>query len=110
MTKKRIFFTGGSGKAGKHVIPYLLEQGYRVMNVDLVPLKCPGVDNLIADITDSGQMVNAMSSYVGLGALEAGDGVPPLDAVVIVAEVPRMLINRDYESFRVTTIGAYNVI
>ena len=47
MTKKRIFFTGGSGKAGKHVIPYLLDQGHRVMNVDLVPLDYPGVDNLI---------------------------------------------------------------
>src|SRR3712207_7713124 len=45
-----------SGKAGKHVIPYLLDQGHRVMNVDLLPLNYPGVDNLIADITDSGQI------------------------------------------------------
>jgi nucleoside-diphosphate-sugar epimerase len=64
MTKKRIFFTGGTGKAGKHVIQYLIEQGHSVMNVDLQPLNYPGVDNLIADITDSGQMFNAMSSYV----------------------------------------------
>ena len=63
MTQKRIFFTGGSGKAGKHVIPYLLNKGHKVMNVDLVPLDHPGVENLIADITDSGQMFNAMSSY-----------------------------------------------
>jgi nucleoside-diphosphate-sugar epimerase len=70
MTKKRIFFTGGSGKAGKHVIPYLLEQGHRVLNVDLTPLNHPGVDNLAADITDSGQMFNAMSSYAGLDELE----------------------------------------
>ena len=41
MTKKRIFFTGGSGKAGKHVIPYLLNQGHRVMNVDLAAFKLP---------------------------------------------------------------------
>ena len=52
MKKLRIFFTGGSGKAGKHVIPYLLDQGHRVLNVDLVPLDHPGVDNLIAYITD----------------------------------------------------------
>jgi len=38
MTTQRIFFTGGSGKAGKHVIPFLLDQGHRVMNVDLVAL------------------------------------------------------------------------
>ena len=40
MNKQRIFFTGGSGKAGKHVVPYLLAQGHRVMNVDQTPGKC----------------------------------------------------------------------
>lgn len=110
MTKKRIFFTGGSGKAGKHVIPYLLDQGHRVMNVDLTPLKYPGVDNLTADITDSGQMFNAMSSYAALDELEPGNGIPKFDAVVHFAAVPRILIKPDNETFRVNTIGTYNVI
>jgi nucleoside-diphosphate-sugar epimerase len=110
MSKKRILFTGGSGKAGKHVIPYLLNQGHRVLNVDLLPLKIPGVDNLKADITDSGQMFNAMSSYAGLDELEAGNGVPKFDAVVHFAAVPRILINPDNETFRVNTVGTYNVI
>jgi nucleoside-diphosphate-sugar epimerase len=110
MTKKRIFFTGGSGKAGKHVIPYLLEQGYRVMNVDLMPLNYPGVDNLTADITDSGQMFNAMSSYAGFDELESGNGVPAFDAVVHFAAVPRILLKPDNETFRVNTVGTYNVI
>ena len=26
---KRIVFTGGTGKAGRHVLPWLLAQGYR---------------------------------------------------------------------------------
>lgn len=107
---KRIFFTGGSGKAGRHVIPYLIKQGYRVLNVDLVPLNLPGVDNLIADITDSGQMFNAMSSYVGLDELEIGNGIPKFDAVVHFAAVPRILIKPDNETFRVNAIGTYNVI
>ncbi|TXD78171.1 NAD-dependent epimerase/dehydratase family protein [Algoriphagus ratkowskyi] len=110
MTKRRILFTGGTGKAGKHVVSYLLDQGHRVMNVDLKPLDHPGVDNLIADITDSGQMFNAMSSYAGLDELEAGHGVPAFDAVVHFAAVPRILINPDNETFRVNTIGTYNVI
>ena len=110
MIKKRILFTGGSGKAGKHVIAYLLDQGHRVMNVDLVRLDYPGVDNLIADITDSGQMFNAMSSYAGLDELEPGKGVPQFDAVVHFAAVPRILITPDNETFRVNTIGTYNVI
>jgi nucleoside-diphosphate-sugar epimerase len=110
MSTMRIFFTGGSGKAGKHVIPYLLEQGHRVMNVDLTPLHYPGVDNLTADITDSGQMFNAMSSYAGLDELEGGNGVPRFDAVVHFAAVPRILIRPDNETFRVNAIGTYNVI
>lgn len=110
MTKKRILFTGGSGKAGKHVVPYLLEQGHRVMNVDLMPLDYPGVDNLQADITDSGQMFNVMGSYAGLDELESGNGVPKFDAVVHFAAVPRILIKPDNETFRVNTMGTYNVI
>ncbi|HAS56916.1 MAG TPA: nucleoside-diphosphate-sugar epimerase [Algoriphagus sp.] len=110
MTQKRILFRGGSGKAGKHVIPYLLNQGYRVLNVDLTPLNIPGVDNLHADITDSGQMFNAMSSYAGLDELESGNGVPPFEAVVHFAAVPRILIKPDNETFRVNTVGTYNVI
>jgi nucleoside-diphosphate-sugar epimerase len=80
------------------------------MNVDLKPLDHLGVDNLIADITDSGQMFNAMSSYAGLDELEPGGGVPPFDAVVHFAAVPRILINPDNETFRVNTLGTYNVI
>ena len=106
----RIFFTGGSGKAGKHVISYLSDQGHRVMNVDLKPLDHSGVDNLIADITDSGQMFNAMCSYAGLDELDGGNGTPTFDAVVHFAAVPRILINPDNETFRVNTIGTYNVI
>lgn len=110
MNKKRVFFTGGSGKAGRHAVSYLLDQGHRVMNVDLVPLDHPKVDNLIADITDSGQMFNAMSSYCGFDELEPGTGVPTFDAVVHFAAVPRILINTDNETFRINTIGTYNVI
>ena len=110
MTTKRILFTGGSGKAGKHVIAYLLKQGHSVLNVDLLPLDHPGVDNLVADITDSGQMFNAMTSYAGFDEMEPGNGVPKFDAVVHFAAVPRILINPDNETFRVNTMGTYNVI
>jgi len=42
-TAKRIVFTGGAGKAGRHVIPYLLSKGHEVLNLDLVPLPNPDV-------------------------------------------------------------------
>lgn len=110
MTRKRILFTGGSGKAGRHVVPWLLDQGYRVVNVDLTPLDYPGVDNLIADITDSGQMFNVLTSYANFDELEPGTGVPRFGAVVHFAAVPRILLKPDNETFRVNTIGTYNVI
>ncbi|MDV7145995.1 NAD(P)-dependent oxidoreductase [Tropicimonas sp. TH_r6] len=106
----RILFTGGSGKAGRHVCRYLADQGHRVVNVDLTPLDAPGIDNLIADITDSGAMFNVMTSYADFDELEPGTGVPTFDAVVHFAAVPRILINPDHETFRVNTIGTYNVI
>ena len=109
-TQKRILFTGGSGKAGKHVVPYLLDKGHRVVNVDLTPLDHPGVDNLTADITDSGQMFNVMTSYANFDELEPGNGVPAFDAVVHFAAIPRILIHPDNETFRVNAVGTYNVI
>ena len=107
---KRILFTGGSGKAGKHVIPYLLDKGHRVLNIDLTPLNVPGVDNLTADITQSGEMFNAMTSYANFDELEPGTGVPKFDAVVHFAAVPRILLAPDNETYRINTIGTYNVL
>ncbi|MDK1489253.1 NAD(P)-dependent oxidoreductase [Sinorhizobium sp. 7-81] len=106
--KKRILFTGGAGKAGRHAVPYLVEAGYEVHNVDLVPLESPGVTNLIADITDSGQMFNALSMHRDFPDLDQGQ--QSFDAVVHFAAIPRILIKPDNETFRVNVMGTYNVI
>ncbi|TCQ28548.1 NAD-dependent epimerase/dehydratase family protein [Rhizobium sp. PP-CC-3G-465] len=113
--KKRILFTGGAGKAGRHVVPYLLDAGYEVHNLDLVPLEHPGVTNLIVDITDSGQVFNALSMHADMPDLDRapigkGRGMQPYDAVVHFAAIPRILIKPDNETFRINTIGTYNVI
>jgi nucleoside-diphosphate-sugar epimerase len=106
----RILFTGGSGKAGKHAVAYLVAQGHRVLNVDKVLLDNPHIDNRIADITDAGQIFDIMASYAGYDELESGTGVPKFDAVVHFAAVPRMLMMSDNECYRVNTLGTYNVI
>ena len=110
MTNKRILFTGGSGKAGKHAVAYLVAQGHKVINLDLTHLDYPGVETMIGDITDSGQMFNILSGYGSFEELEPGTGVPKFDAVVHFAAVPRILINADNECFRINTMGTYNVI
>jgi nucleoside-diphosphate-sugar epimerase len=103
-------FTGGSGKAGKHVVQYLLEQGYQVLNLDTKPLANPKVRTLITDITDSGQVFNALSSYIGLHEFDPSLRPQPVDAVVHFAAIPRIMITPDNEVFRINTMGTYTVI
>ncbi|TNJ40739.1 NAD(P)-dependent oxidoreductase [Phaeobacter sp. B1627] len=106
----RILFTGGSGKAGRHAIAYLLAQGHRVVNVDLTPLDLPGVDNRLADITDAGQMHDVMHAWAGYDEMEDHREPPRFDAVVHFAAIPRLLMKSDNECYRINTIGTYNVI
>lgn len=110
MSSMRVFFTGGSGKAGRHAIAYLVEHGHRVVNGDLVPLGHPGVSDLQIDLTDAGQVFNALSAYADFDELEPGTGVPAYDAVVHFAAIPRILVRPDNETFRINALSTYNVI
>ena len=107
---KRIVFTGGSGKAGRHVVPYLLDRGHKVLNIDLVPLNHPGVNTLAADLTDSGQTFNALSMHFGMDEFATGTGPAPIDAVVHFAAVPRVLLRPDNTTFSTNVVSTYNVI
>lgn len=107
---KRVVFTGGSGKAGRHVIPELIRYGHTVFNLDRVPLDRPDVNTLITDVTDSGQVFNALSMHFEFKGLETGTGPAPVDAVVHFAAVPRILINPDNETFKANVVSTYNVI
>ncbi|SEW23510.1 Nucleoside-diphosphate-sugar epimerase [Cognatiyoonia koreensis] len=105
----RVFFTGGSGKAGQHAIRHLQEQGHTVINADQVP---SGLDcsELLIDLCDSGQVIGAMSQFADFHELDAGTGVPTYDAVVHFAAIPRVMIGSDGECFRQNTLSTYNVI
>jgi UDP-glucose 4-epimerase len=110
MMSKRIVFTGGSGKAGRHVVPYLLGKGHQVLNLDLVPLPIQGVNTLVTDLTDSGQTFNALSMHFGLEEYASGTGPAPVDAVVHFAAVPRVLLRPDNTTFTANVVSTYNVI
>jgi nucleoside-diphosphate-sugar epimerase len=105
----RVFFTGGSGKAGKWAIRHLQEQGHQVVNIDQSPsgLDCP---ELLVDLCDAGQVFGAMSQFIDGAQLDAGTGVPKYDAVVHFAAIPRVMIGTDGECFRQNTLTTYNVI
>ena len=107
---KNIVFTGGSGKAGKHVVSYLVEQGYTVLNLDMKPLDHPNVRTLITDITDSGQVFNALTSPVAVHEFSPSLRPAKIDAIVHFAAIPRIMIVPDNEVFRINTMGTYNMI
>jgi nucleoside-diphosphate-sugar epimerase len=110
MTAKRVVFTGGTGKAGRHALPHLKSKGYDLLNVDLAPSEHADIKTLIADLTDSGQAFNALTTHFGLDRFDQGRPPSPPDAVVHFAAIPRVLIEPDNETFRVNTISTYNVI
>lgn len=106
----RLLFTGGSGKAGKHCIDYLRDQGHTILNVDLIDLGHDSVQTRLADITDAGQIFDVMSSYANYHELDLGQGVPKFDAVIHFAAIPRLMMTSDNECYRVNTLGTYNVL
>ena len=110
MAAKRIVFTGGTGKAGRHAVPHLKAKGYDILNVDLKPLDCPGVNTLIADLTDSGQAFNALSQHFGFEGYNAGKPPSAPEAVVHFAAIPRVLIEPDNVTFIKNVASTYNVI
>jgi nucleoside-diphosphate-sugar epimerase len=107
---KRIVFTGGSGKAGRHTIQVLASQGYDILNVDLKPLDQRGVNTLIADLTDSGQVFNALTTHFGFNGFDQGAPAKAPDAVVHFAAIPRVLIEPDNKTFSANVMSTYNVI
>jgi nucleoside-diphosphate-sugar epimerase len=91
----RVVVTGGAGKAGRAVVRDLLEHGYDVVSVDM--LRDPNLaegQQLVADLTDYGQTVDALR-----GA----------DVVVHLAAIPAPGLKPDELTFRVNTTSTYNV-
>ncbi|RDW69428.1 NAD(P)-binding protein-18 [Coleophoma cylindrospora] len=109
---KKIVFTGGSGKAGRHVIPYLLDQGHKVLNLDLVPFPDPDADvfTLKTDLTDSGQVFNALTTHFNMTGYESGPVPQAPDVVIHFAAYARNMLVPDSECFQANVRSTYNVI
>ena len=110
----RIVFTGGSGKAGRHILPYLASKGHEILNLDLAPY--PTSDSLPhafstikTDLTQSGQVFNALSSAFSFDDFSR-DSLQPPDAVIHFAALARVLLVPDNETFAQNVTSTYNVI
>ena len=105
----RIFFTGGSGKAGRHVAPYLAQQGHQVTNADLVPLDHPDVADLRVDLTDAGEVYSALAGLATFEELDLPEK-PSYDAVVHFAAIPAILRQPDAATYATNTLSTYHVL
>jgi nucleoside-diphosphate-sugar epimerase len=100
---RKIIVTGGSGKAGRATIRELLEHGYEVANLDLVPSSDPIAPFTHIELTDFGETMDALSG------LEGRLGMRGAEAIVHLAAIPSSAMRSNEATFRVNTISAYNV-
>jgi nucleoside-diphosphate-sugar epimerase len=89
-----IVVTGGAGKAGRAVVRELVERGEDVRSVDLVRSSELECEQLVGDLAEYGQAVDALR-----GA----------NAVVHLAAIPAPGLRPDELTFRLNTASTYNV-
>ncbi len=97
----RVVVTGGSGKLGRACVHDLVEHGYEVFNVDVVPPRkreCPFVQ---ADLDDFGQALQVLS--------QVDDVYDAVDAVVHLAAIPAPGLTPNSTVFQRNTITTYNI-
>jgi nucleoside-diphosphate-sugar epimerase len=95
-----VVVTGGSGKLGRACVQELVEHGYDVTNVDLVPSRGDGCPLVRADLADFGQTLEVLAGV---------DEHPTADAVVHLAAIPAPGLVPNAEVFRTNTLSTYNV-
>ena len=97
----RVVVTGGSGKLGDAVVADLVEHGYDVVNVDLMPASVERTQFVRVDLTDYGQTVEVLSAidsrYQGV------------DAVVHLAAIPGPGAAPNATIFANNILSTYNV-
>lgn len=103
-----IVVTGGSGKLGRAVVKHLMDHGYPVTSLDMVPppnqSNPPKPGDVVysrADVTDFGQAMAALSMIDE--RVEKVTGVVHLAAIAAPGQAPNHVI------FGVNTVSTYNV-
>jgi nucleoside-diphosphate-sugar epimerase len=98
---RRVVVTGGSGKLGRAVVAHLADHGWDVVNLDRVP---PPVEQPLfvrADLSDHGQVVEALSAV--------DDRYGSVDAVVHLAAIPAPGLTTNAATFHHNMTTTYNV-
>lgn len=90
----RVCVTGASGKAGRATTLDLLESGYEVVAIDVVPAPDSGFPLLLADVCDYGQTIEALQG---------------VEAVVHLANIPAPGLHTPAATFERNTAMNSNV-
>ena len=93
--------TGGSGKLGRAVVADLLEHKYDVVNLDSAGPRRQPSPFIRIDLTDYGQVVDALTTNDGLGG--------KVDAVVHLAAIPAPGLIANAATFANNMPASYNV-
>src|SRR5258706_8893659 len=93
----RIAVTGGNGDMGRNLIPYLLEQNHTVVSIDraLPDANMPGVNFIIADARDFGQVVASIRGC---------------DALIHLAAIRAPVNHPDPVVYADNTLSSYNAL
>jgi nucleoside-diphosphate-sugar epimerase len=96
-----IVVTGGSGQAGRACVKDLMEHGFDVTSIDLVPPADPKVRFSRVDITDFGQAMAALSMI--------DERVAKVTGVVHLAAIRAPGLAPNHVTFEVNTVSTYNI-
>ena len=99
---RRVAVTGSSGKLGRTVVAHLAERGYDVLALDRTRPASPGTPFVAVDLTDYGQVLEALSGGVD-------EHTTPVDAVVHLAAVPAPGLVTNAATFANNSAATYNV-
>src|SRR5215211_1908950 len=96
-----IVVTGGSGQLGRACVKDLMDHGFEVTSIDLIPPHDPGVRFSRADITDFGQAMAALSMI--------DERVERVTGVVHLAAIRAPGLAPNHVTFEVNTVSTYNI-
>ena len=105
---KSVVVTGGSGKAGRATIRELLDHGYQVMNVDVVPPAEALCHFMKTDLNDLGQTIDALRLAAGTIDRRRASLCEPA-SVIHLAGIPAPGLAPDATIFQNNMMTTYNV-
>ena len=99
---RRVAVTGSSGKLGRTVVAHLADRGYDVLALDRTRPASPETAFVAVDLTDYGQVLEALSGGVD-------EHTTPVHAVVHLAAIPAPGLTTNAATFANNSAATYNV-